>query len=93
MPLVERFSPNREIDLVNNEREAILKDSSVHPLLMPDEKKSKDNENSLPAGRRPANETAGSSEFTATSGSYPVRLPDQPQRATGGFVLEKAKDL
>ncbi|CAF5152885.1 unnamed protein product, partial [Rotaria sp. Silwood1] len=32
-------------------------------------------------------------EFTETTGSYPVRLPKHPHRSSGGFILEKFKDL
>ena len=60
---------------------------------MPDDKKSKGDENSPVVSNRPENETIGSSEFTQTSGSYPVRLPNHPHRSSGGFVLEKFKDL
>ncbi len=60
---------------------------------MPDDNKAKAKENSPVASNRPANEIVGSSEFTETTGSYPIRLPDQPQRASGGFILEKFKDL
>jgi hypothetical protein len=61
---------------------------------MPDDKKEKDKENSPPvASNRPANEAVGSSDFTQTTGSYPIRLPKYPQRSSGGFILEKAKDL
>lgn len=65
----------------------------MYPLLMPDDKKSKANENSPVASNRPAHETVGSTEFTDTTGSYPVRLPQHPQRASGSFILEKFKDL
>lgn len=60
---------------------------------MPDDKKSKGDENSPVVSNRPENETIGSSEFTQTSGSYPVRLPNHPHRSSGGFVLEKFKDF
>jgi len=60
---------------------------------MPDDKKAKSNENSPVASNRPANEIVGSSDSTETTGSYPIRLPNQPQRSSGGFILEKVKDL
>lgn len=60
---------------------------------MPDDKKEKSNENSLVTNNRPAHEAIGSSEFTETTGSYPVRLPKYPQRSSGGFILEKFKEL
>jgi hypothetical protein len=60
---------------------------------MPEDKKSKSKENSPAASNRPENEAIGSSEFTQTTGSYPVRLPDHPHRSSGGFILEKFKDL
>jgi hypothetical protein len=60
---------------------------------MPDDKKTKANENSPVASSRPANEVVGSSDFTETTGAYPIRLPKHPQRSSGGFILEKFKDL
>ena len=60
---------------------------------MPDEKKSKSDENASVTSQRPVHETIGSSEYTETTGSYPVRLPQHPHRSTGGFILEKFKDL
>ncbi|CAF3670570.1 unnamed protein product [Rotaria sp. Silwood1] len=60
---------------------------------MSDDNKAKSNENSLVASNRPTNETIGSSEFTETTGSYPVRLPKHPHRSSGGFILEKFKDF
>jgi hypothetical protein len=60
---------------------------------MPDDKKSKADENSSKTSTRPANEIVGSNEFTETTGAYPIRLPNQPQRSSGGFILEKFKDL
>ncbi|CAF1223223.1 unnamed protein product [Rotaria magnacalcarata] len=60
---------------------------------MPDDSKVKSNENSLVASNRPANEIIGSSEFTDTTGSYPVRLLKHPHRSSGGFILEKLKDF
>ncbi len=65
----------------------------MFPLLMPDDKKSKSDEKAPVASNRPANEVVGSSEFTETTGSYPIRLPKHPQRSSGGFILEKFKDL
>jgi hypothetical protein len=65
----------------------------VSPLDMPDDNKGKSTENSPKASTRPANEAIGSNEFTQTTGSYPIRLPDNPQRASGSFILEKFKDL
>ena len=60
---------------------------------MPDEKKSKADEKALATNQRPTNETIGSSEFTETTGAYPVRLPQHPHRSSGEFLLEKFKDL
>ncbi|CAF1088822.1 unnamed protein product [Rotaria sordida] len=60
---------------------------------MPDDKKAKSNENSQVANNQPTNETIGSSEFTTTTGSYPIRLPNHPHRPSGGFILEKFKDF
>ncbi len=60
---------------------------------MPDDKKKKSDEKASEASNKPANELVGSSEFTETTGSYPVRLPKHPQRSSGGFILEKFKDL
>ncbi|CAF0853060.1 unnamed protein product [Adineta steineri] len=60
---------------------------------MPDDKKPKDNEKTVVASNRPENETIGSSDSTETTGSYPIRLPKHPHRATGGLILEKFKDF
>jgi len=60
---------------------------------MPEDKKSKANEKSPVVSGRPENETIGSSEFTQTTGAYPIRLPDHPHRQSGGFILDKFKDL
>jgi hypothetical protein len=60
---------------------------------MPDDNKGKSTENSPKASTRPANEAIGSNELTETTGSYPIRLPNNPQRASGGFILEKFKDF
>lgn len=60
---------------------------------MPDEKKSKSDENASVAKTRPENETIGSSEVTDTTGAYPVRLAKHPHRSSGGFISEKFKDL
>lgn len=61
--------------------------------MMPEDKKEKPKENLPVANSRPANQAIGSSEFTETTGAYPVRLPKHPQRSSGGFILEKFKDL
>lgn len=60
---------------------------------MPDEKKPKPDENASAVKTRPENETIGSSEFTDTTGAYPVRLAKHPHRTSGGFITEKFKDL
>ncbi len=60
---------------------------------MPDDKKKKSDDKASGGTNKPANELVGSSEFTETTGAYPVRLEKQPQRASGGFILEKFKDL
>lgn len=41
----------------------------------------------------PAHEAVGSNDFTTTTGSYPIRLPDQPNRDSGGFVFNKLREL
>lgn len=65
----------------------------MFPILMTSDNKAKPNENSLVTSNRPAHEAVGSSEFTNTTGSYPVRLQKHPQRSSGGFILDKLKDL
>jgi hypothetical protein len=65
----------------------------VSSLQMPDEKAKKTDDPSPAPKTRPAHEAVGSNEFTETTGSYPIRLPKHPQRSTGGFILEKFKNL
>ena len=60
---------------------------------MSDDNTVKSNENCPVINNRPANELVGSSEFTETTGAYPIRLSKYPHRSSGGFILEKFKDL
>jgi hypothetical protein len=60
---------------------------------MSDEKKQQSKENSAVTSQRPAHETVGSSEFTTTSGAYPIHLADHPHRTVGGFIREKYNEL
>jgi len=61
---------------------------------MPDENKEQSKDKTpVTTIKRPEHETIGSNEFTNTTGSYPVHLQKYPHRSSGGFILEKFKDL
>ena len=60
---------------------------------MPDENKGQSKGNLPEKINRPEHEAIGSNEFTSTTGAYPVQLAKYPHRRSGGFVMEKFKDL